>query len=94
MFDMGFEPQVMKIFATIRPDRQTVMFSATRPKNIQSLAAKALNKPAHITIGWRSKDAPEIKQIVSSVPVPDKYLDKVHKLQLDLGKISSLLSCL
>ena len=30
MFDMGFEPQVMKIFANIRPNRQTIMFSADR----------------------------------------------------------------
>lgn len=29
MFDMGFEPQVMKIVNNIRPDRQTVLFSAT-----------------------------------------------------------------
>lgn len=34
MFDMGFEPQIMKIIANIRPDRQTVMFSATFPKTV------------------------------------------------------------
>ncbi|KAF4637417.1 hypothetical protein G7Y89_g628 [Cudoniella acicularis] len=32
MFDMGFEPQVMKIFANIRPNRQTILFSATMPR--------------------------------------------------------------
>ncbi|KAF8445549.1 hypothetical protein BGX38DRAFT_1271216 [Terfezia claveryi] len=31
MFDMGFEPQVMKIIGNVRPDRQTVLFSATFP---------------------------------------------------------------
>lgn len=31
MFDLGFEPQIMRIVDNIRPDRQTVMFSATFP---------------------------------------------------------------
>lgn len=64
MFDMGFEPQVLKIMASIRPDRQTVLFSATFPKNMESLARKTLNSPVEITIGGRSVVAPEITQIV------------------------------
>ena len=44
MFDMGFEPQVMKIVNNIRPDRQTVLFSATFPKQMDSLARKILRK--------------------------------------------------
>ncbi|KAL1740946.1 P-loop containing nucleoside triphosphate hydrolase protein [Schizophyllum fasciatum] len=50
MFDMGFEPQVMKIINNIRPDRQTVLFSATFPKQMDSLARKILKKPLEITI--------------------------------------------
>ena len=34
MFDMGFEPQIMRITSNIRPDRQTVMFSATFPRQV------------------------------------------------------------
>ena len=34
MFDMGFEPQIMRIVQNIRPDRQTVMFSATFPRAV------------------------------------------------------------
>ncbi|KAJ5348487.1 hypothetical protein MYU51_016863 [Penicillium brevicompactum] len=64
MFDMGFEPQVLKIMASIRPDRQTVLFSATFPKNMESLARKTLHNPVEITIGGRSVVAPEITQIV------------------------------
>ena len=37
MFDMGFEPQIMRIVQNIRPDRQTVMFSATFPRSVSSL---------------------------------------------------------
>ncbi len=34
MFDMGFEPQINRIVSLIRPDRQTVMFSATFPRSV------------------------------------------------------------
>ena len=64
MFDMGFEPQVMKILANIRPDRQTVLFSATFPRQMEALARKTLIKPVEIVVGGRSVVAPEITQIV------------------------------
>lgn len=64
MFDMGFEPQVMKIMANIRPDRQTVLFSATFPRNMEALARKTLTKPVEIVVGGKSVVAPEIEQIV------------------------------
>ncbi|KAJ6276440.1 P-loop containing nucleoside triphosphate hydrolase protein [Bipolaris maydis] len=87
MFDMGFEPQVMKILANVRPDRQTVLFSATMPKNMVALARKALNNPAEVTIGGRSKVAPEITQIISIVP--NSYEKKINKLLLHLGQLFS-----
>lgn len=64
MFDMGFEPQVMKILANIRPDRQTVLFSATFPRQMEALARKTLAKAVEIVVGGRSVVAPEITQIV------------------------------
>ncbi|KXN86398.1 Pre-mRNA-processing ATP-dependent RNA helicase PRP5 [Leucoagaricus sp. SymC.cos] len=64
MFDMGFEPQVMKIINNTRPDRQTVLFSATFPKQMDALARKILRKPLEITVGGRSVVAAEIEQIV------------------------------
>lgn len=35
MLDMGFEPQIRKIMGQIRPDRQTMMFTATWPKEVR-----------------------------------------------------------
>ena len=64
MFDMGFEPQVMKILGNIRPQRQTVLFSATFPRSMEALARKTLAKPIEIIVGGRSVVAPEITQIV------------------------------
>lgn len=51
MLDMGFEPQVRAICGQIRPDRQTLMFSATWPKEIQRLAAEFQKDWIRINIG-------------------------------------------
>ncbi|KAI0535732.1 hypothetical protein GGR58DRAFT_425224 [Xylaria digitata] len=74
MFDMGFEPQVMKIFANMRPDRQTILFSATMPRIMDSLAKKVLNNPVEITVGGRSVVAPEITQIIEIREENSKFL--------------------
>lgn len=37
LFDMGFEPQVMRIVDNCRPDKQIVMFSATFPRQVTFL---------------------------------------------------------
>ncbi|KAG8525566.1 pre-mRNA processing RNA-helicase [Bacidia gigantensis] len=74
MFDMGFEPQIMKILANIRPDRQTVLFSATFPRQMESLARKTLAKPVEIVVGGRSVVAPEITQIVEVRTEETKFL--------------------
>lgn len=54
----------MKIINQIRPDRQTVLFSATFPRQMEALARKILRRPLEITVGGRSVVAAEIKQIV------------------------------
>lgn len=74
MFDMGFEPQVMKILANIRPDRQTVLFSATFPRQMEALARKTLAKPIEIVVGGRSVVAPEITQIVEVRSEETKFI--------------------
>lgn len=51
MLDMGFEPQIRKIIEQIRPDRQTLMWSATWPKEVRKLAQDFLNNYVQINIG-------------------------------------------
>ena len=51
MLDMGFEPQIRKIMLDIRPDRQTVMMSATWPAGVRRLADTYMDKPIQITVG-------------------------------------------
>ncbi|XP_012222025.1 probable ATP-dependent RNA helicase DDX17 [Linepithema humile] len=51
MLDMGFEPQIRKIIEQIRPDRQTLMWSATWPKEVKNLAEDFLKDYAQINVG-------------------------------------------
>ena len=73
MFDMGFEPQVMRILSNVRPDRQTVMFSATFPRPMEALARKILRKPVEITVGGRSVVSDTVNQNVVVIDEDDKF---------------------
>ncbi|KAI5952918.1 PRP5 [Candida jiufengensis] len=62
MFDLGFEPQINKILSQIRPDRQTVLFSATFPKKLEALAKHILKDPIEVVVGGIGVVAKEIDQ--------------------------------
>lgn len=51
MLDMGFEPQIRRILSQIRPDRQTLMLSATWPKEVQQLARDFIKDPIQLQVG-------------------------------------------
>ena len=80
MFDMGFEPQIMKILQNIRPQRQTVLFSATFPPKMEALSKKVLNKPIEIIVGGKAVVAPEIQQIVEVMSEESKFTRLLHLL--------------
>lgn len=86
MFDMGFEPQVMKIVNNTRPDAQKVLFSATFPKSMESLARKVLIKPLEITVGGKSVVAPEIDQRVE-VRDQDTKFNRLLEILGEMGQL-------
>ncbi|XP_055343438.1 probable ATP-dependent RNA helicase DDX46 [Paramacrobiotus metropolitanus] len=90
MFDMGFEPQVMLIVDNIRPDRQTVLFSATFPRQMEALARRILAKPIEIQVGGRSVVCKDVEQHVMIIDEDQKFL-KVLEL---LGHYGAQGSCL
>ena len=61
MLDMGFYDDIMKIASYLSDNRQTIMFSATMPDNIQKLAQNILHNPVEIKIAV-SKPADKIIQ--------------------------------
>lgn len=61
MLDMGFYDDIMKIASFLSEKRQTIMFSATMPDNIQKLAQNILHNPVEVKIAV-SKPAEKIQQ--------------------------------
>ncbi len=80
MFDMGFEPQVMRIIDNCRPDKQMVMFSATFPRQMEALARRILIRPVEVTVGGRSVVCKDIEQSVHVVEEEQKFLKLLEVL--------------
>ncbi|CAD6994563.1 unnamed protein product [Ceratitis capitata] len=74
MLDMGFEPQIRKVLLDIRPDRQTVMTSATWPPGVRRLAQSYMNNPVQVCVGSLDLAATHtVKQIIEIMDDGDKF---------------------
>lgn len=75
MFDLGFEPQINVILNQTRPDRQSVMFSATFPPSIEKLARRTLqHRPLELVVGGRSVVSSLVQQVVEVRPAAQRFL--------------------
>lgn len=82
MLDMGFEPQIKKIVSQIRPDRQTLYWSATWPKEVELLARTFLFDPYKVIIGSEELKANHaICQHVEILSESQKYNKLVNLLE-------------
>lgn len=68
MLHMGFLPDIEKIIELLPVRRQTLMFSATFPKEVESLARRFQHQPKLIQIGKRVNPAENVQQCVYEVP--------------------------
>lgn len=64
MFDMGFEAQVRSIANHVRPDRQTLLFSATFKRKVERLARDILSDPVRVVQGDIGEANQDVTQIV------------------------------
>ncbi len=67
MLDMGFAPQLNRIVNEIPSYRQTLLFSATMPPEVEALARKYLRKPVVVQVGRRSEAASTVTHAVYPV---------------------------
>ena len=73
MFDLGFEPQLARIAGLVRPDRQSVLFSATFPRAVEALARALLkHEPLEVVVGGRAVVNADIEQRVEVRPKASK----------------------
>ena len=68
MLDKGFAPQINRIVNEIPRYRQTLLFSATMPPEVEALARKYLRKPVVVQVGRRSAAASTVAHAVYPVP--------------------------
>lgn len=84
MLDMGFEPQLRKIVGQIRPDRQTLMWSATWPKEVRQLASDFLNDFIQVNIGSMDLAAnhmiTQIVEVVSDFEKRDRTVKHLEQI--------------
>jgi ATP-dependent RNA helicase RhlE len=67
MFDMGFLPDIKRIIAQLPARRQTMLFSATFPREIEQLASQTLRNPQRIAVGL-SRPAHTVTHALYPVP--------------------------
>jgi len=72
MLDIGFMPAIKRILALTPKDRQTLLFSATMPRQIRELSNKYMKSPVEISVSPASKTADNVSQSVMFIAQPDK----------------------
>lgn len=87
MLDMGFSIQIDEIVRHLPEQRQTLMFSATLPKNILKLSEQYLTNPERIAVGSTSTPAKNIKQEVIRLNQDQKYDELLHQLENRKGSV-------
>ncbi len=80
MLDMGFEPDLRKIMAQIPKARQSVLFSATMPREIEQLAKAMLKHPVHVSIAAAKTEQGLIEETLFFIPQKSKSQMLVHML--------------
>ena len=87
MLDMGFEPQLRKIFSYLPKSRQTLLFSATFPKHIENLAKTYLTNPVYVSVGQAQQPVEEIKQSAIQTTERDKNKVLLDELRTREGSV-------
>ena len=68
MLDMGFAPQINRVVERVPPYRQTLLFSATMPPEVEALARKYLRRPVVVQVGRRNTATKTVTHAVYPVP--------------------------
>lgn len=74
MLNMGFLESIDAILAHVPQQRKMLMFSATMPKEIDSIAKKYMHSPEEFVVGTRNSGAENVRHIYYLVKASDKYL--------------------
>ncbi len=87
MLDMGFAPQLNKILPYLPKERQTLLFSATLPANIEQLSARYLTHPVRVTVGAVSRPVEKIQQSIVQTTAAEKNGTLIDELHVRKGSV-------
>eukprot|EP00049_Salpingoeca_infusionum_P005359 m.91339 g.91339 ORF g.91339 m.91339 type:complete len:713 (-) comp12943_c0_seq3:57-2195(-) len=91
MFDLGFEAQVNSLITHIRPDRQSLLFTATFKKRVEKLAQRCLTDPVRIVVGNVGDANSDIEQIVEMFPLESMKYSWLKSKIVELTAAGSVL---
>lgn len=87
MLDMGFSKELNRIVGAMPKQRQTMLFSATMPPEVDALCAKILNKPVRIAIGKPLSVSTQVDHRLLWTTESGKKRELKHLLQDEPGTI-------
>ncbi len=73
MLQMGFQDELNAILAQTPATKNTLLFSATMPKSVSSIARKYMSEPLEITVGQRNAGSENIRHLCYMVHAKDRY---------------------
>ena len=73
MLNMGFLDSINEILESVPDTRHTMLFSATMPSEVSSIAKNYMKNPVEVTIGDKNSGAENIKHFFYTVHAKDKY---------------------
>jgi len=73
MLQMGFQDELQAILAVTPADKNTLLFSATMPREVAAIAAGYMKNPVEVTVGGRNVGAENIRHISYLVQAKDRY---------------------
>jgi ATP-independent RNA helicase DbpA len=91
MLDMGFREDMERIIGTTPKARQTVLFSATFPPDIEKLSRQFQKEPARVTVA-ETEAAPEIQQLVYTCE-PEKKTETLLRILRQYQPASAIVFC-
>ncbi|GMH34370.1 hypothetical protein BSKO_02204 [Bryopsis sp. KO-2023] len=81
LFEMGFSEQIRQITAAMGENRQTLLFSATLPKQLAEFTMSGLHDPEVVRLDTDVKISPELKVLFFTVRIEDKPAALLHLLR-------------
>lgn len=87
MLDMGFSIQIEDVLRHMKEERQTLLFSATLPKNIVSLTKRYLNNPVRVSVSPTSSPAANVEQETVQISKKEKYPRLLAELEKREGSV-------